>query len=179
MKPMSLIGIWVSGILGAAVLGAVTNCVNAHVSELYFRNILYGGMEMPHMTRAIVAQGVFEGLLYSLILSTIFTAVVGIVSNAQCPYTFGIRYLCGLFLVIFFCWIIGGLLAMALSALSPEFYRHTFFRVPEAFNEQLRYAWVGGSIWGLVFGGIATTFVFMVLFRAAWRRQISRGKMTA
>jgi O-antigen/teichoic acid export membrane protein len=33
----------------------------------------------------------------------------------------------------------------------------------------LQYAWVGGSIWGLQFGGLASVIVGSVLFRAKWR----------
>ena len=171
MKPLALIGIWVSGILGAAGLGAATNFANAHVSELYFRNIMHWG-DVSGISRAIVAQGVFEGLLCGLFLSTLFTMVAGVVSRAQCSYAFGARYVGGLFLAAFFCWIIGGLLAIALASLCPEFYRHTFVGVPEAVGERLRYAWVGGSIWGVQFGGAGATFVFMVLFRAAWRHKV-------
>jgi hypothetical protein len=170
MKPLSLIGIWVTGILGAAILGAGTNFANAHVSELYFRNIMHWN-DVAQISRAIVAQGVFEGLLYGLFLSTIFATVAGIVSRAQCSYAFGVRYVGGLFLSALVCWVTGGLLAMTLATLSPEFYRHTFFGVPEAVGERLRYAWVGGSIWGVQFGGLGATFVFMALFRAAWRQR--------
>jgi hypothetical protein len=171
MKPLSLIGIWVSGIFGAAILGAITNSINALVSQLYFFNVLHYDVNVQHLIRAIVAQGVFEGLIYGLILSTLYATVVGIVSHAKCPFAFGIRYLSGLFTVVFVCWIIGGLLAMALAWLSPEFYQHMFYRVPDNFEERLRYAWVGGSIWGIVFGGVGATFVFMALFRAAWRQR--------
>jgi len=171
MKPLALIGIWITGILGAAVLGAVTNFANAHISELYFRNIMRWD-DVSHIARAIVAQGVFEGLLCGLFLSTIFTVVAGIVSRAQCSFAFGVRYVSGLFLAAFVCWVIGGILAVALASLSPEFYRHTFIGVPEAVGERLRYAWVGGSIWGVQFGGIGATFVFIALFRAAWRQRV-------
>lgn len=171
MKALSLIGIWITGILGAAVLGAVTNFVNAHVSESYFRHIMRWH-DVSHISRAIVAQGVFEGLVCGLILSTIFATVAGIISRAECPYGFGVRYVGGLFLAAFVCWVIGGLLAIGLASLSPEFYRHTFIGVPEFPGERLRYAWVGGSIWGVQLGGLAATFVFIALFRAAWRQRV-------
>jgi len=171
MKPFSLVGIWVTGILGAAVLGAVVNFDNAHVSELYFRNVMQWN-DVSHISRAIVAQGVFEGLVCGLFLSTIFTSIAGIVSRAQCSYALGVQYVGGSFLTAFGCWVAGGLLAVALASLSPEFYRHTFIRVPEDADERLRYAWVGGSIWGIQLGGVGATFVFVALFRAAWRQKI-------
>ena len=48
--------------------------------------------------------------------------------------------------------------------------------VPEEPSAMLRYAWVGGSIWGLEFGGLAAVVVASVLFAAARRaRSEARG----
>jgi hypothetical protein len=174
VKPIRLIGIWVTGILGAAVLGAVTNFVNAQVSELYFRQVMRWE-HVSQISRAIVAQGVFEGLLCGLVLSTIFATAAGMISRGECPYVFGVRFVGGLCLAAFVCWVLGGLLGIVLAALSPEFYRATFAGVPEAAGERLRFAWVGGSIWGLQFGGAGVTFVFLALFRAAWRQRIEEA----
>jgi membrane protein implicated in regulation of membrane protease activity len=66
----------------------------------------------------------------------------------------------------------GGLLGVLLAALSPEFFTHTFIGAPQAFSECLQYAWVGGSIWGVQFGGAAAVLVVSVLFRAAWRQRV-------
>ena len=68
------------------------------------------------------------------------------------------------------CWVLGGLIAMGLAALSPEFYRRAFIGVPQEFGPMLRYAWVGGSIWGAEFGGLLSLAIGLVLFRAKWRR---------
>jgi len=84
----------------------------------------------------------------------------------------------GLFLAAFVCWVIGGLLAVALASLSPEFYRHTFIGVPAAVSERLRYAWVGGFYLGVQFGGVGATFVFIALFRAAWRQRVEDASKT-
>jgi hypothetical protein len=77
-------------------------------------------------------------------------------------------YLLSISVIALVCWAIGGLIAIGLASLSPEFYRHTFREVPEEFFEMLRYAWVGGSIWGLELGGFAAVIVGSVLFRAKW-----------
>ena len=58
---------------------------------------------------------------------------------------------------------------MGLATLSPEFYQHAFRGVPEDLGQMLSYAWVGGSIWGIQFGGLASVIVGSVLFRAKWR----------
>ena len=174
MKPVSIILLWITTILGAALLGLVTNAINAQVSEQYFRTML-GWQNVTHITRAIIAQGVFEGLICGLVLSTLFLAVVTFVSRAQCGYLFGLRYVLGLFATALMLWVVGGVLAVILVSLSPEFFRSHFIGVPESAPDRLRYAWVGGSIWGVQFGGAAATFIFMALFRAQWRLSHATG----
>ena len=168
MKPFSIIALWITAIIGAAILGLVTNAINAQVSEQYFRTIL-GWQNVVDIKRAIVAQGVFEGLICGIVLSTFFLAVIAFVSKARCDYFLGLRYIAGLIAMAFLLWVVGGVLAIALVSLSPEFYRSHFIGVPDSTADRVRYAWVGGSIWGVQFGGAAATFIFMALFRARWR----------
>ena len=98
----------------------------------------------------------------------IFTAVVGIVSKARSPHNLAVVYVVLICVAALVCWALGGVVAMGLATLSPEFYRHAFRGVPEDFGQMLRYAWVGGSIWGIQFGGLASVLVGSVLFRARW-----------
>jgi hypothetical protein len=168
--PLALVGLAVTGIAAGATLGAVTNSVNGWVSPLYFRTILCWH-DVQDVWRASIAQGVFEGLVLGFFLSLVFVIVVGTVSKARCPYRFGASVLLSIVATAFVCWVIGGLLGMGLATLSPEFYRHTFIGVPEDFPEMLRYAWVGGSIWGVEFGGIALTILGSFLFYARWQRR--------
>lgn len=168
MKPLTILSLWVTGIIGGGGLGLVTNAINAQVSERYFRTIL-GWQRVLDIKRAILAQGIFEGLICGLILSTLFVAVVAFVSKARCEYRMGLKYVAGLLATALFLWVVGGVLAVGLTSLSPEFYRSRFLGVPESAPDRIRYAWVGGSIWGVQFGGAAATVMFMVLFRARWR----------
>lgn len=166
-RPGALIGLAFTGALMGAILGAFTNAINGWVSPLYFRNIMRWD-DVQNIWQASIAQGIFEGILFGLFFSVIFTAVVGIVSKAQSPYHLAAFNLVFIGISALVCWVIGGLAAMGLAALSPEFYRHTFVGVPDNFNEMLHYAWVGGSIWGIQFGGFASMIVGSVLFRAKW-----------
>ncbi len=169
-RPFALVGLAVTGILAGAALGALTNSINGRVSPLYFRNIL-GWHDVEDVWRASIAQGIFEGLLFGLFLALVFTIVVGCVSRARCSYGFGVGTLIFMAVAALVCWAVGGLLGMGLAALSPEFYRHAFLRVPQDFDEMLRYAWVGGSIWGIEFGGFALTILGSFLFYARWQRR--------
>ena len=67
-------------------------------------------------------------------------------------------------------WAVGGVIAIALSALSPEFYKRTFIGVPDGYAAMFRYAWVGGSIWGITFGGMLVMIIGTILFRNAHKR---------
>jgi hypothetical protein len=161
-RPGALIGIAFSGVFLGAVLGAITNSINGWVSPLYFRNIMRWH-DVQDIWRASLAQGILEGVMFGLAFAVIFTAVVGIVSKARSPYRLASIYLLVIAITALACWVLGGLIAMGLAGLSPEFYRHAFRGVPEEGDQMFRYAWVGGSIWGIQFGG-------SVLFRAKWRQ---------
>jgi hypothetical protein len=169
-RPLALVGIAVTGVLTGAILGALTNSINGWISPLYFQTIL-GWCDVTDVWRATVAQGIFEGLLFGIFLSLVFTIVVGIVSKVRCSYRFGAAVLVFVAVAALICWAVGGLIAMGLATLSPEFYRHAFRGVPENSFEMLCYAWVGGSIWGIEFGGFALTILGSFLFYARWKRR--------
>jgi hypothetical protein len=169
-RPLALVGIAATGVLTGAFLGAVTNSINGWISPLYFQSILHWH-DVDNIWRASIAQGIFEGLLFGLFMALVFTIVVGIVSKVRCSYRFGAAVLLFVAVAALICWAVGGLIAMALAMLSPDFYRHAFYGVPDDFNQMLRYAWVGGSIWGIQFGGFALTILGSFLFYARWKHR--------
>jgi hypothetical protein len=169
-RPLSLIAIAGTAVFVGAIIGASTNTINGAVSPAYFINIL-GWSEVSDVWRASVAQGVFEGLIFGMISAMIFTLTIGIVTRATCPYTVAFRYLLAIMLGAYGCWVLGGLIAIGLALLSPEFYHHAFIGVPWETAEMLRYAWVGGSIWGVEFGGILSLIIGLVTFRGRWKRR--------
>jgi hypothetical protein len=168
-QPVALLLIAATAILGGAVIGASTNTINGVVSPEYFRNIMRWH-DVEQIWRASIAQGIFEGLIYGIMFSVVFTLVVGLTSRARCSYPFALSHLLAIVAAIYCCWATGGLIAMGLATLSPEFYRSTFIGVPDAFGPMLRYAWVGGSIWGALFGGLLSVVIGSILFAVRWRR---------
>lgn len=169
LRPFALLGLAASTIVAGAVVGASTNAFNGAISPTYFVTIMRWH-DVSDIWRASVAQGIFEGLLFGVFFSLVFTAVVGLVTRATCTYAAGLRCLLIIMLGVYACWIIGGLIAMGLASLSPEFYRRAFIGVPGDFGQMLRYAWVGGSIWGAEFGGVLSMLIGLVLFSFRWRR---------
>jgi hypothetical protein len=167
VRPLTLFGIAVTGVFASAALGAVTNAVNGLVSPQYFVTIL-GWRGVEDVWRASIAQGIFEGLCFGVFFSLVFTAGVGIITRASCRYGFAVRHLLGIVAGAFVCWLIGGVAAMGLASLSPEFYRRAFIGVPDEFGPMLAYAWVGGSIWGVQLGGLVSVVLGLVVLRGNW-----------
>jgi hypothetical protein len=168
-QPVALLCIAATAIVGGAVIGASTNAINGAVSPSYFRNVMRWH-DVEHLWRASIAQGIFEGLIYGIMFSVVFTLVVGRVTHARFSFTFAFRHLLAIVAAIYCCWVVGGIIGMGLAMLSPEFYRNTFMGVPHPFGEMLRYAWVGGSIWGAMFGGLLAAVIGSLLFAVRWRR---------
>ncbi|RMG23648.1 MAG: hypothetical protein D6724_07815 [Armatimonadetes bacterium] len=171
--PLALVWIAGTAIVCGAVIGGSTNAINGAVSAEYFRQIM-GWHDVEQIWRASIAQGIFEGLIYGIVFSVVFTAVVGLVSRARCSFAFAFQHLLRIVVAIYCCWAAGGLIAMGLATLSPDFYRSTFVGVPDQFAPMLRYAWVGGSIWGAMFGGFVCVVIGSILFAVRWRRTQSQ-----
>jgi hypothetical protein len=124
-RPLDLAATAATGVLAGGLLGAITNAVNGRISPTYFVNVL-GWQGVEDVWRASIAQGAFEGLLFGVFFSLVFATVTGIITGAACPYGFAVRHLLGILGGALTCWALGGLLAVALAALSPEFYRRAF-----------------------------------------------------
>ncbi len=169
-RPVALFAIAVTGVFASAVLGAITNAINGWVSPLYFVTIM-GWHNIADVWRASVAQGIFEGTLFGIFFSLVFTVGIGIITRVTYSYLFAARHLLGTLAGAFVCWLIGGIIAMVMATLSPEFYRATFVGVPNEFGPMLCYAWVGGSIWGVQLGGLVSVVLGLVVLGTNWIRK--------
>ncbi len=172
-RPLDLAALAVTGVLASGFLGATTNVVNGLVSPLYFVTVL-GWQDVTDVWRASIAQGLFEGLLFGVFFSLLFTTATGLMTRASCSFGFAFRHLLGVVAGAYVCWVLGGLTAIGLASLSPEFYRRAFIGVPAQTGPMLRYAWVGGSIWGVELGGLLAVTVALVILRANWQLRANR-----
>lgn len=168
-RPLDLAAIALTGVIAGGLLGATTNAVNGSVSPLYFVTIL-GWQDVTDVWRASIAQGLFEGVLIGVFFSLIFATVTGVITRASCPYGFAFKHMVGILLGAYLGWVLGGLAALVLASISPDFYRNAFRGVPKEISPMFRYAWVGGSIWGLELGGLASMILALVVLRANWHR---------
>lgn len=147
-------------------IGAITNMINGIVSPAYFRIIM--GWDFPNIWIASVAQGIFEGLIYGVIFSLIFTTSFGIITKGKASYGFALQQLLKIALIVLGCWIIGGILAVFLASFSPDFYQSHYYDVSEENMELMKYAWVGGSIWGGMIGGLLSAVFGVVIIKNNW-----------
>ena len=168
---LTIVWVALSCILIGAVIGATTNMINGYVSPVYFRNVM--DWDFENIWKASIAQGIFEGLIYGIVFSIIFSSGVAIVTKGKASYSYLFPHLIKIMLLVYFCWIIGGITAMGLAALSPDFYKKALTNVPEDFKEMIAYAWVGGSILGSMFGGLLGITLGIIGIRTSWRKQIS------
>jgi hypothetical protein len=98
------------------------------------------------------------------------TTTIGIVTRGTCEYATSLRWLGHIVLAVNGLWVVGGILGIGLAASQPQFFQGNFIGVPDDHRQMLRYAWVGGSIWGAYFGGPLAVIIGLVLFRVRWRR---------
>jgi len=152
-------------------VGATTNMINGSVSPYYFKAVMFWDFE--DIWIASLAQGILEGLLYGVIFALIFTTGFGIVTKGQAPYSFALNQLLKIIAIVFACWTIGGLLAMLLATLSSNFYKGHFPLAPSDQTELLKFAWVGGSIWGGMIGGLLSSVLGVVVTKNSWAKVIA------
>ena len=167
-KPVNLVilVLLLTGIGG--MIGATTNLINGNVSEEYFRRIL--GWNFEGIWKAAILQGIFEGLIYGLIFSLIYTTGFAIITKKKGDWKFIKKLLKKLIPIIYGCWLSGGIIALLLSLVFPDEYGHLIRAVPKETIPKIKYAWVGGSIWGGIIGGIISLIYGLIITHKEWRK---------
>jgi len=155
-----------SCILAGAAFGAVSNMIDGAISPYYFKTVMH--WDFPDIWTAAVSQGLFEGLIYGTIFSIIFTTGFGLITKGKAGYGFAFTQLLKTIGFIGICWLCGGLFAILLTSINPDFYRKLFPITPKDGIEMLKFAWTGGSIWGGMIGGLLSSFLAVVMLKNRW-----------
>lgn len=171
VRPAAVVEIAFTTVLAGMVIGASTNTVNGAVSPEYFASVM--GWQSDIWWSSI-EQGVLEGFVIGLVLSAVVTTTIGIATRGTCEYGAALRWLARVLLAVYGLWCVGGILGMLLAAWQPTFFRSFAIGVPEGRGQLLRYAWVGGSIWGAYLGGAFSVIVGLVRFSMNWRKKLER-----
>jgi hypothetical protein len=171
-RPGALVGIAITAVVAGMFVGAATNAVNGAVSPIYFEIVM--GWDSTGVWVQSVEQGVLEGFVIGIFLSFILTLAIGLITRASCTYGYALRWLAGVVGAVLGLWMMGGVAAVVWAAVSPGSYRNTFIREPLNFWQTVRFAWVGGTIWGAYVGGLLAVGIGLILFHLRWRRQLMR-----
>jgi hypothetical protein len=163
----SLLLVLPTGMLLSALLGAITNAINGFVSPHYF-SIVMGWPNDASLWARSIFQGALEGLAYGLFFSVIFTSVAGFVSRFRLRYREAMPYVFAVCTGALATWLMGGLIGWTWACLDPRSYRSRFPDLPHEGAAQ--FGWVGGSIWGIVYGGFFVVIIVTATFVVRWMR---------
>lgn len=159
VQSMSIV---ITCIFAGICIGALSNLINGSVSPYYFQAVM--DWHFADIPRAALVQGIFEGLLNGAFLSIIFTAGFFLITKGKSTYMTAAKLIGQIVCITLLFWTLGGLIAMGLATLSPDFYQSMFPLTPSNPGEMLHFAWVGGSIWGAMIGSIiAITSTLVIL----------------
>jgi hypothetical protein len=169
-KPLNLVVLAFALIGIGGLIGATTNLVNGNVSEEYFRRIM--GWEFNGIWKVAILQGIFEGIIYGLVFSLIFTIGFASITKMKADWEFAKKQLKKIIFVIYGCWIIGGITAIILAFVFPENYDQLIYSVPKETLSRIGYAWVGGSIWGGMIGGLISIIWGLINTNTEWKNEL-------
>ncbi len=172
MRPLDLAGIVLTTVLAGVIVGASMNAVNGIVSRGYFVAVM-GWQNVTNVWRAGIDEGVLEGSVAGVLEAIAVGVTVGLVTRGSCPYRKGLKLLAGIVALAYFFWVIGGICGGVLADMYPQFFQSSFLGVPSDREQMLRYAWVGGSIWGAYPGGPIAAIIVLVRFGFGWRRMLT------
>lgn len=157
-------------VVAGMFVGATTNAVNGAVSPTYFTWVM--GWDGFGVWLASIQQGILEGTVIGTLLSLVLTLGIGLITRATCTYLYALRFLLGVVFAVYVTWAVGGAIGVVWAARAPSYFLNTFVGTYLNFRELLRFAWVGGTIWGAYLGGPLAVLISLIVFHFRWRRQI-------
>lgn len=146
-------GLVAIGTGGGMLLGGLTNMVNGAVSPGYFRDVM-GWYDVRNIWLGSVGEGMLEGAIYGLVYSVVFSILISVVSNRQCPFGVAVRYGLVTLALAAAMWVFGGTCGVAWVLTLPDHSPPAFFGYHTSWLSRVSYAWVRGSICGIVDGGL-------------------------
>jgi hypothetical protein len=78
-RPFALVGIAITAVVAGMFVGATTNAVNGAVSPIYFEIVM--GWDSTGVWLQSVEQGILEGFVIGIFLSSILTLAIGLITR--------------------------------------------------------------------------------------------------
>jgi hypothetical protein len=147
---------------GGALMGVLTNSVNGAVSPQYFHDVM--GWSGSHISLRAVGEGALEGAVYALAYGILFIILIATVSQRRCRFRTAMRYVGFTFALALGCWLYGGAAAVVCAWAIPSVCDHHYFGDDITWPAFGCYAWVRGSIWGVVYGGLGSVLITSAVY---------------
>ncbi|HEY3412295.1 MAG TPA: hypothetical protein VGM51_04450 [Armatimonadota bacterium] len=165
MQMRSTVTIFLCGVLGAVVLAATANTINSQVSPEYFR-VVMGWESVTNLSRTIVAQGILEALVAGTLLSLTLTCGIVLTMRSEASIRAGLSCLARILVGAAAGWLAGGAIGVLLCSLGPDLFANAFYGAGKPLSIS-RFAWVGGSIWGIYLGAVVSIVLVLVALKSS------------
>lgn len=149
-------------VASGATIGASTNAINSYISPEYYQIILE--WDFQGIWAASVAQGVMEGVAYGVLFSIVILVSILIFRRGTAWPKVAQHILKAIFLV-YLSWLLGGMIALLLASISPDFYMGFIDREGIQVVSLLKFAWVGGSIKGAMYGALVGALITAIAIK--------------
>jgi hypothetical protein len=173
-QPWRFVVVLVMCLVMAWIVGSATNAVSGTVSLRYFDDIVGWMYPRPITLSSVVRQGFLEASFFGIGFATLFITVYAASTGTRCPFSIVARSLGLAMLITLGCWILGGIAAATWASVSPIGFAQAFPMSATISPESqfVRWAAVGGSIWGVEAGGIIGLLVASIWLHFRWRREL-------
>lgn len=150
------------------VIGGTTNWINGKISKEYFKLVM--DWNFPNVRYVAIIQGIFEGLGYGIVFSCIFTIGFAWITKMKADWGFTIQQLKKIVLIIYGGWFLGGSLTMLFTLVFPAtFEAYLIYILSTKKLALVRFAWVGGSVWGGMIGGVIALIWGLINTKKEWK----------
>ncbi len=163
---LNLLKIFISCILAGGIFGGLSNMVNSFISPYYFQKIIHLDGQLTWTTAMV--EGIRKGLMYGALFALIYSIGSAAITKGAGTYALAMKQLFKAAGFAGICWAVGGLFAILLTSINPGFYHKLFPITPTDEMDMLRFAWVGGSTWAGLIGGLLSAILAVVMLRNRW-----------
>jgi hypothetical protein len=172
-KPWVPLFILVMGPLGGALLGALTNLINGSISWEYFSIVM--GWDPVASGFLAIPQGMLEGGALGTLFGVVVAFAFGVMTRFSGGLALAVRAWLLAAMTVLVCWTIGGACGAILGYTEPDLFR-ALFPLSRALSAGIvRFAWVGGSIWGAYAGTVVGCVLACVYLYVKWRRVLRQA----
>lgn len=164
--PVNILVLFFSLIILGIFIGATTGLLNGIICREFYATEVFA-LENNLLLKAILL-GMLDGLIYGTIYGIIYTIRFAAITKQKADWIFIKSQLKLIMILIYSCWLIGGIVGIYLGADNPSFNDsliHTSFSTE---GVKLRFSWVTGAIQGAIIGGFLALIASLYSTKRNW-----------